>query len=82
MKKIIVNCEYNDPIDIKCGGPHILGYDFFIDDVNVEEYIVFIKEQLKINKQPLMEISIRDENREGVHIWNKEEIQKCIKEGY
>ena len=29
--QISVDTKPNDATDIKCGGPHILGFDFFID---------------------------------------------------
>ena len=81
MYKIIVNCEENDIVDIKCGGPRFLGYDFFVEN-EPEDFIEFIKNSLKENKQPLLSIySINEENSKA-KIWSKEEILKCIKDGY
>lgn len=81
MKKIIVDCERNDPVDIRCGGPQILGFDFFVKDENVDEMISFIKEQLKLNHLPLMAITTVFAPTEA-KLWTKEMIAKCIKEGY
>ena len=81
MTKIVVDCERNDIVDIKCGGPHILGYDFYVEDENVNELIEFIKEMLKKYKQPLMRISTI-KNVTCTKTWDKENIEKCIKEGY
>lgn len=30
--KISVNCVANDPVDIRCGGPNYLGFDFFVEE--------------------------------------------------
>ena len=81
MKKIVVDCERNDPVDIKCGGPYILGYDFFVEDNNVDEVKEFIKIKLKEYRQPLMGISVIDVNYD-CKVWDKEMIEKCIKNGY
>lgn len=81
MIKIIIDCEENDIVDIKCGGPRILGYDFYVEDENVDDMIIFIKEMLKKYNQPLMDIkTILDVT--CTYVWNKENIEKCIKEGY
>ena len=83
MKQIVVNCEVNDPVDIKCGGEPVLGYDFFIEDTeNTEEYVSFIKEELKANNQPLMEIKVWDVLASKGTIWTKDMIKKCIERGY
>lgn len=81
MVKIVVDCEENDIIDIKCGGPRILGYDFYVEDEKADELVDFIKEMLKKYKQPLMGIS-KIPNVTCTKAWDKEDIEKCIKEGY
>ena len=35
LKKIVVDCERNDPVDIRCGGPDYLGFDFYVKDEEV-----------------------------------------------
>ena len=42
--KASIDCQKNDPVDIKCGGPEYLGYDFFIDCESTKEMIDYIKE--------------------------------------
>lgn len=79
--KIIVDCEDNDIVDIKCGGPRFLGYDFFVKTEEVEEVIDFIKEKLKENNQPLIRI-FSTSGSEKAELWTKEKIEKCIKDGY
>ena len=80
MKKIIVNCERNDPIDIRCGGPINLGFDFYVNDDEADETVQFIKEKLRENNLPLMDIMVV--NSVDVLPWNKEQIAECIKGGY
>lgn len=82
INKIIVDCEDNDIIDIKCGGPRFLGYDFFVNSEEVDEIISFIKEELKKNEQPLIRIFHVKETNLSVELWTKEKISKCIKDGY
>ena len=31
-RKISVDSVYNDPVDIRCGGPEYLGFDFFVKE--------------------------------------------------
>ena len=80
MRRIIVDCERNDPIDIRCGGPITLGFDFFVKDEETDDMISFIREELKKNNRPLMAI-----NHFACGVitpWTKEMISQCIKEGY
>lgn len=81
MTKIVVDCEENDIVDIKCGGPRILGYDFYVEDKKVDELIEFVKETLKKYHQPLMGINTI-KNVTCTKTWDKENIEKCIREGY
>ena len=86
MYKIYVDCKKNTCDKIKKGEPKILGFDFFEEDSKIEETVAFIKEQLKENGVPLIQIRIR---RVGlvyaffVKLLNskltKEHITECIK---
>lgn len=80
MRKIIVDCERNDPVDIRCGGPVTLGFDFFVNDEEADNMISFIKEELKKNNRPLM--AINHYACQDTTPWTKEMISQCIKEGY
>lgn len=78
---LVVQCEPNDTVDIKCGGPHILGYDFYCEDNDVDELRDFITEKLKEYKQPLMGIVVlKAQGKYGC--WTKEMIEREIKMGY
>ena len=79
---IKVDCEGNDSVDIKCGGPYVLGYDFYVDsDCDMNEMRKFIKSELTKNNQPLMHI-IEDGKTIVKKCWTKELISECIKNGY
>ena len=79
MIKVIVDCENNDPVDIRCGGSPILGYDFYVESSEgIED---FIREELKQNNQPCMNVKF-EEIQYSTRVWTKEMISKCIKEGY
>lgn len=80
MRKIIVDCERNDPVDIRCGGPVTLGFDFFVNDEEADDMISFIKKELNKNKLPLM--AINHYQCQDTTPWTKEMIRNCIREGY
>ncbi len=83
--RIIVDCETNDPVDVKCGGPLILGFDFFAREEVADKMIEEIKKLLDIYRMPLMQIKKVSEEakKETLDYWEKiENIEKCIKEGY
>ena len=40
--KISVDCVSNDPVDIRCGGPEFLGFDFYVREENTKEMTKFI----------------------------------------
>lgn len=81
MKKIVVNCEYNDPVDIKCGGARILGFDFYVDNGEVDAVKKYIKEKLRERELPLMDIFVEDAP-DNAKRWSFEQISLCIDEGY
>ncbi len=83
VKKIVVNCERNDFTDIKCGGPHVLGFDFYIDaDLDIDEIVKHIKSKLKENGLPLLRIEFGKDAIEEKYLWTKEKISECIDKGY
>ena len=82
VRKITVNCEQNDSVDIKCGGPDFLGFDFFVDAD--EDMVDFIKSKLGENGLPVMSISVSEKENEieEKNLWTKEKISECIRKGY
>lgn len=79
-RKISVDSVYNDPVDIRCGGPEYLGFDFFVKEDEIKEMAVFIAETLNKYNVPLAGMNVvgapvsLSENK----IWTKERIEACI----
>lgn len=77
-KRVSVNVCSNDSVDIKCGGPPTLGFDFFVDqEMEDEEIERFIKKQLKKNRMPCQSVFI-DDSHETQTLWTKKMIRECI----
>ena len=79
--QISVNCVANDPVDIRCGGPEYLGFDFNVIEEQTEEMKKFITATLKMFEVPLTSLFVSDTldlNEEN--IWTKENIVKAIKD--
>jgi len=77
--KISVDCIKNDSVDIRCGGPEYLGFDFFVKASESEEMQKFIFMTLKTFELPLLRMNIGDskEMKEDV-VWTKERIASEI----
>ena len=76
-----VDCVENDPVDIRCGGPEYLGFDFYVKEDETENMKKFISVTLKNFEIPLQVIyvyGIKELNFEKV--WTKEKIVKSIQE--
>ncbi|PGK51110.1 hypothetical protein CN918_25310 [Priestia megaterium] len=80
---ISVDCERNDERDIAAGGSEYLGYDFIVDENQMEEMGRYIAYLVQKHSQPLHNMSIQynDELREE-HIWTVDQIEECIAKGY
>lgn len=80
-KKISVDSVYNDPVDIRCGGPEYLGFDFFVKENEIKEMSNFIIDTLNKYGVPLNgmyvvgDVCLLSEDK----IWTKERIDECIK---
>lgn len=57
LTKLAVDCVNNDPVDIRCGGPKYLGFDFFVRPEKKVEMSDFIQKALDLYRIPLMKIS-------------------------
>lgn len=81
-RAITIDTEENDPVDIRCGGPRYLGFDFVVDaDEDVKDLEKFIKSTFSKFGRSYQRIYI---NRDTVEvpknqIWNRENIESCIK---
>lgn len=76
----IVNCEQNDLSDIRCGGPHFLGFDFYVDveedEDNMKEWL---EKELHKNNKPCISI-ITSDVKLVKKLWTQEMMTQCIKE--
>lgn len=54
---VSVDCAHNDPVDIRCGGPEYLGFDFGVKTENVDEMIKFIKLTLEKFDVPYISVT-------------------------
>jgi hypothetical protein len=77
-----VSCAQNDSTDIRCGGPAMLGYDFFVNpDEDRDKLYIFIKKCLKTYGRPFIGIHIDVRKDFPVDkLWTREMMAKCIKE--
>lgn len=79
-RKISVDSVYNDPVDIRCGGPEFLGFDFFVKEGEVKDMAVFIADTMNKYGVPLNGMNVvglpvsLSENK----VWTKERIESCI----
>jgi len=74
---IEVNCKKNDPVDIKCGGPQYLGFDFYVDPKKVKELTEVIRQELQDN---FPDLRIYNSGKRLVKkLWTKEMIIKSIR---
>ena len=77
--KVVVDCQKNDEVDIKCGGPEYLGYDFYVDPEIVTEMMEYIQETCKELNVPIINIYFdcsKYYNKKD--FWTKEKIYECI----
>jgi hypothetical protein len=80
VRKVEVDCCPNDPVDIRCGGPRTLGFDFSVA-ANDKEIEKFIRTTLAECKLPCQGVWVEDE----VHLvpnkdmWTRSRIRNCIK---
>ncbi len=77
----VVDMQQNDRVDIRCGGPHFLGFDFYVDsETPTEEVEAFIREELEKNDKPCL--SVRTSGTRLVRpeqAWTMAMIADCIK---
>lgn len=76
---ISVDCVANDPVDIRCGGPEYLGFDFFVKEEETEHMLKFIAVTLESLEVPLKHLYVQG-NRElsPQNIWDKKRIVEAI----
>lgn len=79
--KIVIDCIPNDPVDIRCGGPEILGYDYFVKQEETISLIEVVEKTLEELNLPIMEIRVEDEGKLRLtekEVWTKERIIQSL----
>lgn len=78
--RIKVDCVENDPVDIRCGGPNYLGFDFNVlqqDERRMIKYIIITLNQLNV---PFIGIGATGKiDVPESHVWNEEKIVREIR---
>lgn len=78
--RICVDCVANDPVDIRCGGPNYLGFDFHVREEVTEEMQKFIAIALETFDVPLTRMHVSGEwILTEKDVWTKERIIEEIK---
>ena len=78
--KICVNCVANDPVDIRCGGPDYLGFDFFVNEEQTEDMQKFIALTLETLEVPLTNMYVSGKRcLDEKDVWTKKRIVEAIK---
>ena len=81
VRRVSVNCCSNDPVDVRCGGPVMLGFDFCMDaELTPKEIRAFIVQELKKANKPCEGNINIDGPFWHDSFWTKEQVAKCIKE--
>lgn len=75
-----VQCKENDAHDISCGGPQILGYDFYVSpDANVSDIKRFLEDCIKKHNRPFIGILDSIVKDYPVNdLWTKKRMADCI----
>ena len=77
--RISIDCVVNDPVDIRCGGPEYLGFDFNVKEEETEEMKKFIEITLETFGIPLINLYHSKTNLiEEKYVWTKEKIVEEI----
>lgn len=75
-----VDCKKNDPVDIKCGGPYYLGFDFYVDIERPEEEVrEKIRELLEKYNKPCVSIHARH-HRAVKKLWTDDMMEEYIRD--
>lgn len=80
-RRIEVDVKENDRVDIRCGGPQYLGFDFYVDaDEKPDAIRKFVQDCLKkegINDY--LHLFVDSTTSEVPHIWTRDQIIECIR---
>ncbi len=76
---ISVDCVVNDPVDVRCGGPDFLGFDFFVRQEETDYMMQAIKIALEQFKVPLRNLNVVGiVNKKESEVWTRNKIVRAI----
>ena len=77
--KLSVDCVANDPIEIKNGGPDMIGFDFFVEENAYNDMLNYVVSVLDEFDVPFKTIYSCGKYRLSQdEVWNKDMIRNCI----
>lgn len=80
-RKVSIDTEENDPVDIRCGGPQYVGYDFVVDaDEDPKEVEKFIKQCFADLHRSYVHLYVSTSTVEvpKENIWDHARMRHCI----
>jgi hypothetical protein len=79
-RAVDVTVKENDSVDIRCGGPRTLGFDFFVHaDEDADDLENFLRAELRKNRLPCMSIFISEPRFSDAKLWTRAKMAACIK---
>ena len=84
VRVLSIDCEKNDAVDIRCGGPAYLGFDFYVKgEEDKEKLRVFLEKTLKKHNRPNLGMNISPPTTmDKRKLWSRKMIDDCIQKGY
>ena len=80
-RRVTINVEENDLLDIRCGGPAYLGYDFYVDaDQTSKEVTQFLETVFKELNRSYRSLYVSEGTYEvnKDHVWTFEKMKDYI----
>ena len=81
-KSVVIDCCQNESVDVRCGGPSFVGYDFLVAaGVPDKEIDAFIRKALEKHDRPCEHVVISRSRQEVLkkNLWTRRRIEKEIK---
>lgn len=80
---IDISVKHNDPVDIRCGGPTVLGFDFYVEEgIFKGKKITTIERSVRdwLAKEDISHMGVFVREIKPYKIWNKDAMLKCMRE--
>lgn len=78
-RTIVIDSVENDSVDIKCGGPPWLGFDFTVDaDEDMKALKTWLRGVAAKHGCPIQSLHTASKTVEVPKVWSREEMEKEI----